>query len=173
MQRPPAMIRANMRIVALAFVASGICAVASGCAEAPPPAPIERFEPMAAGTCREWTGQPIDRVCVPRVVRENAKLTLEISESCGACGTTAERCTVTVDEKNVTLSLDGRVCEPPPGAQCADACARRRVVCRIPPLQSGRYLLRWGDMSGRVDTLDVTTDPTAPSSCSLASAEPG
>lgn len=161
------------RFRSTAVVAGMIACAACACGESASPPQIARFEPLAAGTCRAWEGQPIDRVCVPRLVRENAPIALEIAESCGACGTTADRCTVTVEQKDVTLSLDGKVCEPPPGVSCSQECARRRVVCRIPPLLAGRYVLRWGDMSGRVDTLDVTTDPAAPSSCALSNGEPG
>lgn len=122
--------------------------------------------PAAPGTCTEWRGQPVDRTCVPRVARAGEPLVLEVEERCGACST-VERCTVDVDGRTVTLSLDGRACEPPPGASCPEACGKSRIRCQVPPLLEGKYTIRYGDTSGRVDVLEVAETPDAATTCVL------
>lgn len=160
MQRSTAMVS----MMRFAIVTSGLV---GACAETPVEPQIQRYEALEPGQCRPWQGQPIERICVPRIARQNVELALEISESCSPCGT-ADRCTVTVEGRDVVLSLDGQVCAPNPGAQCNETCARKRVVCKVPPLQSGRYLVRRADTSGDVTSLEVTTDATATARCSFA-----
>lgn len=159
----------RMRLTAFVIA---IGAFVGACAETPAEPQIQRYEALEPGQCRAWQGQPIERICVPRIARQNVELALEISESCSPCGT-ADKCTVTVEGKEVVLSLDGQVCAPKPGAQCNETCARKRVVCKVPPLQSGRYIVRRADTSGDVNNLEVTTDATAVSRCSFAEAEKG
>ncbi len=125
------------------------------------------------GTCAEWTGQPVDRSCLPRMARAGAPLVLEIEERCGACGTTADTCTVSVEGRTLTLSLDGKTCEPPAGFACREACGRKRVRCKVPALDEGRYMVRYGDPGGRVDSLDVVLRRDAATTCSLEDAPSG
>jgi hypothetical protein len=94
-------------------------------------------------------------------------LILEIEARCGACGTTAERCTVSVDAHVVTLSLDGKTCEPPAGALCSEVCSRNRVRCKLPALGEGRYEIQYADTSRRVDSLDVVVKSDAATACML------
>jgi hypothetical protein len=94
-------------------------------------------------------------------------LVLEIEERCGACGTTAERCTVSVEGHVLNLSLDGKTCEPPVGVACHEACAKHRILCKVPPLDEGRYMVRYGDPGGRVDSFDVVLQHDAASACTL------
>lgn len=162
----PSMCRRVLSVVS--FLALGLVAA---CEEQQAQFPLAR--PAAPGTCLDWVGQPVDRTCVPRVARADAPLVLEIEERCGACGSTAERCTVTVDGKSVTLSLDGKACEPKVGAQCTEACAKSRIRCQIPPLSEGKYTVRYGDASGAVDTLSVVQQPDATTSCILDDAPKG
>ena len=79
----------------------------------PPQIPLA--QPVAPGKCAEWTGQPVERTCIPRMAQAGAPLDLEIEERCGACGTTAERCTVSVDR-----SEERRV-----GKECKHWCRSR------------------------------------------------
>jgi hypothetical protein len=94
-------------------------------------------------------------------------LVLEMEARCGACGTTAERCTVSVDAHVVTLSLDGKTCEPPVGELCREVCGKNRVRCKVPPLVEGRYEIQYGDTSRRVDTLDIVVKSDAATACTL------
>jgi len=94
-------------------------------------------------------------------------LFLEIEERCGPCGSTAERCKVSVEGRTLTLSLDGKTCEPAAGASCGDTCGRNRVRCAIPPLPEGRYRVQYGDTSGKTDSLDVTSRGDAATVCTL------
>lgn len=126
--------------------------VLAACESDPPPPQIPLARLQGTG-CVAYEGQPLDRVCVPRAARENAALVLEVEERCGSCSTSVEKCTVTVDGRDITLSLDGKTCHVSGG--CADVCTKRRVACRIPALGGGRYTLRHGDGSGRVDVLEV------------------
>jgi hypothetical protein len=159
-------------MVTRARLVFSVCSIAAavgvfGCnpEAAPPQITLARLpEP---GTCAEWTGQPVDRTCLPRMARAGAPLELEIEERCGACGTTADRCTVSLEGRTLTLSLDGRTCEPPPGVSCREVCARNRVRCKVPALAEGRYMVRYGDPGGRVDSLDVVLRRDAATSCSL------
>ncbi len=123
--------------------------------------------PAAPGTCIDWAGQPVDRSCIPRLARADAPLVMELEERCGSCGSTAEKCTVTVDGKSVVLSLDGRACEPKEGTQCTESCSKHRIRCQIPPLSEGKYNVRWGDASGEFETLTVVQQPEATTSCIL------
>lgn len=126
--------------------------------------------PAAPGACKEWIGQPVDRTCIPRTAMADRPLVLEIEERCGACGTTAERCTVTLEGRTITLSLDGKACEPPAGMGCREICGRNRVQCKIPSLPEGRYTVLYGDTSGRVDHFDAKSGD-GPTACKLE-AEP-
>jgi hypothetical protein len=121
----------------------------------------------APGTCAAWVGQPVDRSCLPRTARSDTPLFLEVEERCAACGTSAERCNVSVEGRTVTLSLDGTTCEPRAGVACQESCARRRVRCEVPALAEGRYVVRYGDIGGRVDSLDVVSRGDAPTGCKL------
>ncbi|MBX3191242.1 MAG: hypothetical protein KF819_29865 [Labilithrix sp.] len=123
--------------------------------------------PVPPGTCADWVGQPVERTCIPRIAKADAPLVLEIEERCGVCGSTAERCTVTLDGRTVTLSLDGKTCEPPVGAVCPELCGKNRVRCQIPPLLEGRYDIRYNDTSGRTDILDVRVEHDAATRCAL------
>jgi hypothetical protein len=147
-------------------------AMCAACAEERP-SQIALMAPLAPGKCREWVGQPIDRSCLPRIAMANRQLTLEIEEQCGACGTTAERCDVTVEGWTVTLSLDGKTCEPPAGAACREECSKNRVKCKIPPLAEGRYKVKYGDMSGHTDHIEVTSNGNGATSCVLDDPQPG
>ena len=138
-------------------------AIALGaCAGDPPPAQIPLARLTGVG-CIAYEGQPIDRVCVPPAARENAPVTLELEERCGSCSTTVERCTVTVDGRDILLSLDGQSCNAP--RDCADVCTKRRTVCRLPALGSGRYAIRYADGAGRVDLLEIAAGGV--STCAL------
>jgi hypothetical protein len=153
--------------VALAGVAS-LAALTAACTPgdgAPPQIALARQ--LAPGTCAEWTGQPVDRTCLPRMARAGAPLVLEIEERCGACGTTAETCSVSLEGRTLTLSLDGKTCEPPAGTACSEACGKNRVRCKIPALDEGRYVVRYGDPGGRVDSLDVVYSNDAATTCAL------
>jgi hypothetical protein len=154
--------RACASPLGLAFVAFVACAPGDG---APPQ--IALAQPMAPGTCTEWTSQPVERSCLPRMAMSGAPLVLEIEERCGGCGTTAERCTVSVEGRVVNLSLDGKTCELPVGEACQETCVKRRVQCQVPPLEEGRYLVRYGDPAGRVDSLDVVPSREASTGCTL------
>lgn len=122
--------------------------------------------PAAPGKCKEWIGQPVDRTCIPRIAMADRPLVLEIEERCGACGTTAEQCSVTLEGRTITLSLDGKACEPPAGMACRETCGRNRVQCKIPALPEGRYTVLYGDTSGRVDHFDATSGD-GPTACRL------
>jgi len=162
--------RTAMRPIALtslvvAFAALAACAPGDG--EGPPPQ-IALAVPAAAGTCSTWVAQPVERTCIPRMAKADRPLALEIEQRCGACGSTGERCTVAVEGRTVTLSLDGKTCEPAVGASCAaDFCAKNRARCAIPPLPEGRYQVRYGDTGGRVDSLDVVVRDDAATACAL------
>lgn len=135
----------------LASILAGASSLAA-CAGEPASPAIELARLRSVG-CVAYEGQPVDRACVPRAARENARFVLELEERCGSCATTVERCAVRVEGKEITLSLDGRSCNP--REACADVCTKRRVACEIPPLPGGRYALRYADGSGRVDVLEV------------------
>ena len=134
---------------------------------AEPNTAIALARPAAPGSCMEWIGQPVDRTCIPHRAKADVPLVLEIEERCGACGSTVERCSVTVEGRTVTLSLDGRACEPAVGTQCPEACGKGRIKCNVPPLTEGRYEVRYGDTSGRVDVFDVSQEPDSRTSCAL------
>lgn len=153
------------RTFATLAVGAPILALVVACGKEPEPV-FPLAAPAAPGTCTEWRGQPVDRTCVPRVARAGEPLVLEVEERCGACST-VERCTVLVDGRTVTLSLDGKACEPPPGASCPEACGKSRIRCEVPPLLEGKYSIRYGDTSGRVDVLEVSEAPDAATTCVL------
>ena len=158
----------------LVAAALGVLGLAPSCNPsdgAPPQIALSRTPDP--GTCAEWTGQPVDRSCLPRMARAGAPLVLEIEERCGACGTTADMCTVSVEGRTLTLSLDGKTCEPPAGFACREACGRKRVRCKVPALDEGRYMVRYGDPGGRVDSLDVVLRRDAATTCSLEDAPSG
>jgi hypothetical protein len=158
--------RMAMALVLGAIGLGGLGVVACDPGDAAPPQ-IALARPPAPGTCSAWTGQPVDRSCLPRMARAGSPLVLEVEARCGACGTTAESCAVTLEGRTLTLSLDGKTCEPPPGVACSEACARNRVRCKVPPLDEGRYLVRYADTGGRVDSLDVVSTRDAATACSL------
>ena len=155
-------------VVAFGASVAAVAFGASGCTpgDAGPPQ-IALAAPPAPGTCAEWTGQPVDRSCVPRMAKAGMPLVLEIEERCGVCGTTAERCSVAVDGHVISLSLDGKTCEPPPGVACSESCGKNRVRCKLPPLAEGRYEIQYGDTSRRVDTFDVVHRHDAATACTL------
>src|SRR4051812_44822537 len=96
----------TMRPLALATIVAVLGAVTIACApgEAAPPQ-IALAVPAAAGTCSEWVAQPVDRTCIPRMAMADKPLVLEIEQRCGACGSTGERCTVSLEGRTLTLSL--------------------------------------------------------------------
>ena len=154
--------RVSLSALAL-FGAAAACAPGEGAAPQ-----IALATPTAAGMCTEWLAQPVERTCLPRMAMADHPLVLEIEQRCGACGSTAERCGVTVEGRTVTLSLDGKTCEPLDGATCGDAyCAKNRARCNLPPLPEGRYQVRYGDTGGRVDSLDVVVREDVATSCIL------
>jgi hypothetical protein len=135
------------------------------------PPQIALAVPAAAGTCSEWIAQPVERTCIPRMVMADEPLVLEIEQRCGACGSTAERCTVSLEGRTLTFSLDGKTCEPAAGSSCPeDYCGKNRARCHVPPLPEGRYQVRYGDTGGRVDSMDVVVRADAATACSLADA---
>jgi hypothetical protein len=160
---------AMARHVGLLAAASGIAAIVA-CTPAEN-AQIPLTAPLAPGQCTEWIGQPVDRTCLPRMAMANRPLLLEMEERCGTCGTTAERCTVTVEGRTITLSLDGKACEPAAGTACRDACSKNRVKCKIAPLAEGHYKVRYGDTSGRTDHIDVMSEGAT--ACMLDDPAPG
>lgn len=101
------------------------------------------------------------------MAQADVPLVLEIEERCGACGTTAESCNVVLEGRTITLSMDGKTCEPPAGVACRDVCGKNRVRCTLPPLVEGRYVVRYGDTSRREDSFDVVSGRNAATSCSL------
>jgi hypothetical protein len=161
--------RASLIAMGLALAAFAVACSPGDAA----PARIALARPAEPGTCAEWTGQPVDRTCLPRMARAGAPLELEIEERCGACGSTADTCTVSLEGRTLTLSLDGKACEPPTGVSCSESCAKHRVRCKIPALSEGRYVVRYGDPGGRVDSLDVVLRRDAATRCSLEDAPTG
>jgi hypothetical protein len=154
----------SMSCVGLALVAFA-CTPGDG-----PPPQIALATPTAAGMCTEWLAQPVERTCIPRMAMADQPLELEIEQRCGACGSSSERCAVSLEGKTLVLSLDGKTCEPAVGASCDESfCARNRARCHVPPLPEGRYQVRYGDTGGRVDSLDVVVRDDVPTSCSLDS----
>lgn len=145
----------------------GLAIGAGGCTPADPDPRIALAAPPKPGTCADWTGQPVDWSCVPRMARAGVPIVLEVEERCGVCGTTAERCNVSVEGHAITLSLDGKTCEPPAGVACSETCGRNRVRCKLPALGEGRYEVHYGDTSRRVDTFDVVLRRDAASACTL------
>ncbi len=117
--------------------------------------------------CDAWNGQPVEAACIPRSAREGVPLLFEAVAACGACGARAETCSVVREGRTLVLSLDGANCMPEPGASCTSTCTKKRLPCRIPPLEGGRYVIRWNDPGGRVDSLDVVPDGTARTACVL------
>lgn len=164
----PARFAARSGALSLSLSLAALSTGAGGCSpgETAPPQ-IALAAPPAPGTCAAWVGQPVERSCVPRTAMADTPLVLEVEEQCGVCGTTAERCSVTLEGRTLTLSLDGKTCEPPPGVACRESCARKRVRCRVPALPEGRYVVRYGDLGGRVDSLDVVASRDAPTACML------
>ncbi len=160
----------RVSLTALGIAALGLLAV--GCESSARPSAYAETR-AAPGTCLEWTGQPVERTCVPRIARADAPLVVEIEERCGACGSTAERCTVSIEGRSITLSLDGKACEPAQGAQCTEACAKSRIRCSIPALSEGKYRIQYADASGRLDYVELVQDPTATTSCTLEDAPKG
>lgn len=147
------------------LVGLGACTPAAGEGAAPQ---IALAGPAPAGSCSEWVSQPVDRTCIPRMAMADQPLALEIEERCGPCGSTAERCTVSLEGRTLTLSLDGKTCEPAAGSSCReDHCGKNRVRCNVPPLAEGRYQVRYGDTGGRVDSLDVVVRGDAATACAL------
>jgi hypothetical protein len=121
------------------------------CSDPPPPRiPLARLTDEG---CTAYPAQPIDRVCLPHLASENVPLALEAEEKCGTCSSSIEKCSVTVEGKDVTLSLDGKSCHD--AAPCPEACAKRRAVCRLPALPAGRYNIRRADAEGHVEHLEV------------------
>lgn len=141
-------------------------AVACNPGDGTPPR-IALARPPEPGTCAAWNGQPVERSCLPRMARAGAPLVLEIEERCGACGTTADTCTVSLEGRVINLSLDGKTCEPPAGVACHETCAKHRVLCNVPALEEGRYMVRYGDPVGRVDSFDVVLRRDAATACTL------
>lgn len=150
----------------------GLATVALACEPSAPKAPFTYAAFAAPGECVDWRGQPVERTCVPRVARADEPLVLEMEGRCGACGTTIDACDVAVDGRVVTISLDGKACEPAAGLACSDTCAKRRVRCEIPPLTAARYQVRYGDTSGRVDILEVADVAGAATACVLGREAP-
>ena len=159
---------ASIAVLVVAVAAVAACAPGEG--EGLPPQ-IALAVPMSAGMCSAWVAQPVERTCIPRMAMADRMLVLEIEQRCGACGSTSERCSVVVEGRTVTLSLDGKTCEPKAGLSCAaDYCAKNRARCSIPPLGEGRYQVRYGDTGGRVDSLDVVVRDDVPTTCILGDA---
>jgi len=115
----------------------------------------------------EWVGQPVDRTCIPRMAKADEPLVLEVEERCGACGSTIERCSVTLEGRTLTLSLDGKACEPAAGTSCPESCGKGKIRCEVPPLPEGKYEVRYGDTSGRIDHFEVAPVPDAKTRCIL------
>ena len=152
------------------LVASVVLGMVALACEPEAPAQFPMAKPAAPGTCEEWTGQPVERSCIPRMARAGKPLVLEIEERCGVCGTTAERCTVSVEGHVIAISLDGKTCEPPAGVGCSEVCGKNRVRCKVPALEEGRYEVHYGDTSRRVDTFDVVMREDAMTACTLEEA---
>lgn len=162
----PGLFATLLRAVAAAIVVAPGCTPGDGV-----PPQIALAVPTAAGTCSEWVAQPVERTCIPRMAMADHPLVLEIEQRCGGCGSTAERCTVALEGRTLTLSLDGKTCEPRAGVTCGDDfCAKNRARCSIPPLPEGRYQVRYGDTGGRVDSLDVVVRSDAATACALEQA---
>jgi len=157
----------NFIVTGVTCVALVFLALVAACSPSEMRGPIALAGPAAPGTCVEWNGQPVDRTCIPRMARADEPLVLEIEERCGACGSTVERCGVVVDGRTLTLSLDGKACEPAAGTHCPETCAKNRIRCQVPPLPEGKYEVRYGDTSGRLDVLEVAPSPGAATTCAL------
>lgn len=132
----------------------------AACANEASPPPITPFS-MPRGGCVEDKGHTIERACVPRSVRESA-LVMEVEGCVNECSL-IETCSVQVDGREIVLSLDGKTCD----ADCDMSCRPHKVTCTTPKLDPGKYLVRYGDGSGRVDLVEVGFDEGAAARCSL------
>jgi hypothetical protein len=140
---------AVVRILQL-LLASFVVALLA-CSDPPPPQiPLAR---LTNEGCTAYPAQPIDRTCLPRLAAENVALAFEVEERCGTCSSSVEKCSVTVDGKDLTFSLDGQSCHQP--GPCPEVCSKRRAFCRLPALPAGRYNVRYADAEGRVEHLEV------------------
>jgi hypothetical protein len=147
--------------VRIPLLASVLLFFSFACVDPPPPQiPLAR---LTTEGCTAYPAQPIDRTCLPPRAQENVALTLEVEERCGTCSASVERCTVTVDGKDVTLSLDGQSCHQE--GPCPEACSKRRAICRLPALPAGRYNIRYADAEGRVEHLEI--GPGGAAKCTL------
>jgi hypothetical protein len=127
------------------------------CSDPPPPQiPLARLTDEG---CTAYPAQPIDRMCLPHVASENVPLALEVEEKCGTCSSSIEKCSITVEGKDITVSLDGKSCHGQ--GPCPETCAKRHAICRIPALPAGRYNIRYADAEGRVEHLEVGPGGTA------------
>ena len=134
--------------------------LALACSDPPPPQiPLARLTDEG---CTAYPAQPMDRVCLPHRAAENVPLALEAEEKCGTCSSSIEKCSVTVEGKDVTLSLDGKSCH---NQSCDATCGKRRAVCRLPALPAGRYNIRYADAEGRVEHLEI--GPGGVAKCNL------
>lgn len=144
-----------MRTLLAAIV---VALFAAACANEPPP--LTPFS-MPRGGCVEDKGHSIERACIPRAVKEST-LHLEVEGCVNACSM-IESCSVRVDGREIVLSLDGKTCD----ADCDTICTPKRVLCETPKLDPGRYLVRYGDGSGRTDLVEVGFDEGTASRCAL------
>lgn len=159
------------RFVVLGLLALGVAVTIPACGGESPgaayPTPGTAEPADLPPGCDAWNGQPIEVACVPRAAREGMPLLFEAVASCGACGARADACTVTRDGRTLILSLDGMNCPPGAAGQCRSECTQKKLPCRIPALEGGRYIVRWNDPAGRVDAFDVVPDGDARTSCML------
>jgi hypothetical protein len=82
--------------------------------------------------------------CIPDagVAPAGQALTLDIIDACHAgCGTANFSCVVSRDGGTIALSLEGQVCDPAPGVQCALLCALTHHTCQVPALPEGDYVV--------------------------------
>ncbi len=159
----PSVIGPLRRLVVPGLLTLLVVGAAPGCGGEGPAA---AYPDLPSG-CEAWNGQPIEAACVPRAAREGVPLLFEAVASCGACGARADACTVTREGRTLVLSLDGLNCPPGAAGQCRSSCTQKKLPCRIPALEGGRYLVRWNDPAGRVDSFEVVPDGDARTSCML------
>ncbi len=94
---------------------------------------------------------PVADFCVPDGgAPAGQALTLMARENCGGCGTSVDRCEVTVSGNQIQLALSGESCSMPPGTACTLECRIGTYSCPVPALAAGQYTVKGGTAANQI-----------------------
>ena len=96
----------------------------------------------STGDICDTTTADVGDVCVPASIAPGVPSVIEVRELCGVGCSSMPSCTALLRNAQVTLDVEGEVCQSNLSGSCLDlGCLQRVMRCVLPALNPGHYTL--------------------------------